>query len=290
MAKYLKILAAILVVYVLVSGGLAWYATSTYRPGAQADQGTIGFKVEEVQFKTSDAVTLRGWWVDGYDGAPVIAIFHGHRATRMDSMPLARALLLSGYNMLLLDMRGCGKSDGNCQTYGVKEAFDVAASVKYLTEVRGFTRNRIGIAAFGTGASATILARDFVQDIGAIALLAPYTTLPTTLDHGCRNLAGFGVSGVGLVFMEFMKMRIGQSPSLVRPIDRIAQLAPTPLLIVGAEEDKAAPPMDIRELFQKAKEPKELYTVPKATRERLTDLNGSDLKMKLIEFFDGYLR
>jgi alpha-beta hydrolase superfamily lysophospholipase len=291
MSKYIKIFVALFLIYALASAAFAWYTTAPYRPSHQANSDKIGIPVEDVQVKASDGMTLRGWYSEGLDTGPAIAIFHGHRATRMEGIPIARALLLGGSSVLLMDFRGCGLSDGSTQHLGAKESLDIDAAVKYLHEKKGFPKRRIGIVAVGTGASAAILAKNTVRDLGAAVLIAPYATLNGSLDHSCRSIAaGLGVNGIGALFLAFVKVRIGQSTSAVRPLDGIAALAPCPVFLVGAANDKDSPPDEIQLMYTKAGEPKEMFIVPAAGRERLTDLNSSDLRKKLTDFFDTYMR
>lgn len=290
MGKYLKILAVLFVLYVLASAASAWYATAPYRPSHQANADRIGFPVEEVQFRTADGVTLRGWYSEVLESGPVVAIFHGHRATRMEGIALARALLVGGDNVLMMDLRGCGQSDGTAQHLGAKEALDVEASIRFLQEVKGYPRKQIGVLGIGSGASAAILARGSVRDVGGAVLMAPYVSLRADLDRGCKKLGGFGLDGIGLLFLEFVKMRIGQSANAVRPVDAIGDLSPCPVLLVGAALDPMSPPEEIQLLYSKARDPREMVVVPGITRERLTDLNGSDLRKRMMEFFDACLR
>jgi len=287
MSKYIKILVVLLLVYALTSAAFAWYTTAPYRPSHQANSDKVGFPTEDVQVKAADGVTLRGWYTEGTDTGPAIAIFHGHRATRMDAVPIARTLLLGGFSILMMDFRGCGLSDGSTQHLGAKEALDVDAAVKFLNEKKSFPMKRIGVVGIGTGASAVILAKS-TRELGAAVLISPYATLRGNLDHSCKNLAGIGVDSLGLLFLEFVKLRIGQNPSSIRPLDRIAELAPCPVFLVGGANDKDVPPAEVQTLYTRANDPKDVFIVPAATRERLIDLPGSDLRKKLTDFLDQF--
>ena len=290
MKKFLKAVAAVLALYVVASVLLGWYVTRSYKPSAPRDRGSMGFEVQEVELKASDGAKIRAWYAPGPGGSPAIALFHGYRESRAEMIPIARALNIAGYDLLLPDFRGCGESEGDGPTFGVREALDVTASVKFLQDDRSHLARRVGVLGIGTGASAVILANETVKECGAAALLAPYDALDATLDRRAHAKAGIGVMPLGFLAAEVVARKVGRPLSSVRPIDLIARLYPCPILIVGADKDPITPRTEIQALFDRAREPKEMYVVDNVPRERLTDLYQSLLRGKLVEFFDQTLR
>ncbi len=290
MWKLLKALAALGLVFALLSGGTAWYVTATHKPTLERDSSTAGIAVEDVEFPSSDGTMLRGWYAPGSPGSPAVAIFHGHHGTRADGLPIARALSLLGYDLLLVDLRGCGASGGTLQTLGVKEALDVAAGYRFLRDSRPHSPRRIGLLGIGTGASAVILAHEAIRECGAVALLGPYASLEGAIDRRMKQRAGIGLEPAGLLVAEMIRMRIGSAPATVRPVDAVGKLAPCPVLFVGAGNDGTTPPLEIQELYERSLEPKELFIAPGIARERLLDLSGSHIGQKLKDFFEENLR
>jgi len=289
MWKLSKFLFATLVLYAAVSALGVWWATKPYKPSLQADPATLGFPVEEVEIKSTDGVTLRGWYGRPVDSQAVVVLFHGHRATRSQGLAIARTFVSTGYSVLMVDFRGCGKSDGSTQTFGVKESEDVNSVLRYLKEQKHGLR-RIGIVGIGTGASAVILAHEQASQCAAIALLGPYSALDRTIGNRMRARLGASLHPLDTAFEWMLRYRIGRPLESVRPIDLIGKLAPAPVLLAGAMRDSRTPPDEIQELFERAAEPKDLYLAQDITRERLIDLNESLLRPKLVTFFDAELR
>lgn len=290
MAKLLKILLAVLACYAIVSGLAAWYLTGTYRPDKTRDKSTVGLDVTDVNFLASDGVRLRGWYAGGQAGAPSIALFHGYNGSRSELLPVARALNLAGYELLLMDMRACGESEGTKQSFGVHEALDVAAAVRFLKDTRKMHARQIGVLGLGTGASAVALAHETVKECGAAVLMAPYATLDGAFDRRLKSKAAVGMMPFGTLASALISRRIGVSPSSVRPIDKMPLLHPCATLIVGAGSDSTSPSDELQSMFSRAKEPKELYIAPGVSRLRLVDLNGSHLRSRIVDFFDEALR
>ncbi|MFN0205719.1 MAG: alpha/beta hydrolase [Planctomycetota bacterium] len=290
MKKFLKAMLAIFFVYALASAAAGFWATSQFKPSLPFNMAALGFNVEDVEIKTSDGVTLRGWYSEGPQGAPAIVLLHGFHATRTDCLTLARALTLPGYTLLLLDMRASGKSDGHVQTLGVKEKFDVEAALHYMKNVKQHSPRHTGIVAYGTSASAAIFAYNSVNQLGAAVLLAPYSGLDAAINARLGSYVGPNGPWMGAIVKEVVSLRVGKRVISIKPEQDIAKLAPCPVLLVGAGNDTKTPPADVQNLYDKAADPKEIYIVPGVSRDRLTDLNGSDLRKRIIDFFDDHLK
>ena len=85
----------------------------------------LGTPHEEVEFTTSDGLTLKGWYIRSRNGAAVIS-FPGRAASQERAKLLAR----HGYGVLLFDRRGEGESDGDPNLFGWQGERDVHAAVE----------------------------------------------------------------------------------------------------------------------------------------------------------------
>jgi fermentation-respiration switch protein FrsA (DUF1100 family) len=69
------------------------------------------------------------------EGAPLKIIFHGWRSTYLrDCGGGAVMAWKAGYNLLLVDQRALGKSEGRTITFGIKEKYDCLSWVNYSIE------------------------------------------------------------------------------------------------------------------------------------------------------------
>ena len=64
-------------------------------------------------------------------------------------------------------------------------------------------------------------------------------------------------NAVGTIPLEFIDETLSFHPEWV-----VAQIAPRPLLLIAAGDDRLVPPEDCRSLFEHAKEPKKLVVLP----------------------------
>lgn len=93
-----------------------------------------GFPVETIQLRTENDLTIHGWYstVDRAKGC--VILLHGVSVNKSYLIDEADAFRQLGYNVLMIDFRGHGLSQGNTSTFGndetaeVKAAFDFAKS------------------------------------------------------------------------------------------------------------------------------------------------------------------
>src|SRR5207247_6728192 len=99
----------------------------------------LGGAYENVNFTTSDGLSLRGWYVPSKNHAAVIAA-----PGRAGAQKPARVLIRHGYGVLVFDRRGEGESDGDPNAFGWVADRDLNAAVAFLQSRADVDRNRIG--------------------------------------------------------------------------------------------------------------------------------------------------
>ena len=84
---------------------------------------------------------------------PAILFVHGWTGDQENSFQYAKALTTLGYICLLFDMRGHGKSEGNIETFTIKDFFDdVLAAYEFLLNVNGVDEKNISVVGSSFGA------------------------------------------------------------------------------------------------------------------------------------------
>ena len=112
----------LLAVGVVLAAGVVLLPTSiayvvTHAARAEVPRTELGTAFEDVQFRTSDGLLLKGWYIPSKNGAAVIA-FPG----RSGPQKQARMLASHGYGVLLFDRRGEGESEGDPNAFGWGES------------------------------------------------------------------------------------------------------------------------------------------------------------------------
>jgi len=90
---------------------------------------------EEVSIRSHDGLKLTGSYYHTKEGAPLAICFHGYKSSFLADFCGGSELILSqGHNLLMIDQRAHGRSEGKTITFGIQERKDLAAWVDYAVE------------------------------------------------------------------------------------------------------------------------------------------------------------
>jgi fermentation-respiration switch protein FrsA (DUF1100 family) len=76
---------------------------------------------------------------------------------------------------------------------------------------------------------------------------------------------------------------------LRQPIERVAEISPRGLLLVAPQEDRLVSWTQSREMYQRAREPKELFVVPGAAHSEAREVAGFEYERRVLGFLDRHL-
>ena len=213
----------------------AWACTHPPRSHVTAADEAAARKelpgLEAASFRTSDGLTLRGWFAGGSNGAAIVFV-HGGGNNRTALLPEAELLVHHGYSALVYDTRASGESDGELMTGGDREKYDLAAAIDYVSSRPGVDPGRIGVVGFSIGASTAALEAATDRRARAVVLYATWSSMRDELKSSSGR---FGPLTWGPLL--FGLRREGVDVDAVDPIDHVAEIAPRPLLMVAGTED-----------------------------------------------------
>lgn len=104
---------------------------------------------EEIEFRSADGTSLRGWWIPAKSLTPgrspsgrgekctrTLIICHGIAANRSMVLPFVEVGDWLDANVMMFDLRGHGESGGRSVTLGYKEKDDVLAAIAWVRRER----------------------------------------------------------------------------------------------------------------------------------------------------------
>ena len=95
----------------------------------------LAIPYEDVWITSDDGLRLHGKCYTSTPDAPVQIMFHGYKSgAERDFCGGLQVAVRGGFNVLLVDQRAHGKSEGKCLTFGVKEHHDCLAWIDYAIE------------------------------------------------------------------------------------------------------------------------------------------------------------
>lgn len=257
--RTLGVIGVLVGVWIAGSFGMEQWALHPPRWSIGPAPSAQGWAYENVAFKDSAGLTLRGWWIPGTTHKTVVMV-HGWTSSRQEPMGRSAYLHAAGYNLLLFDLRGHGQSDGNYTTIGWQEPDDVRAAVTYAR-----SRDAGPIALLGYSMGASTVVEEAAKDPRVSAVIE---------DSGFDTLANaFGVYFTRMTMLpsvpfDQLVITLGQLDlhfklSAVRPVDAAAQLR-TPVLAIIGTADRTVPPVEGMDLFHAFAGPKQLLVIPGA--------------------------
>lgn len=123
-----------------------------------------------------------------------ILVLHGIVARGVWMMKTAKKLAESNYRVVLVDLRGHGRSTGKYLTYGLQEAKDLSQVINVLEE-RRLVVGKLGVYGVSYGATTSIHLAGLDHRINAVVAVAPFSTMRDEVPHFSRVLApGLGIA------------------------------------------------------------------------------------------------
>lgn len=203
-----------------------------------------GYKFEDVAFTASDGVKIHGWWIPAKtkSAKSTVVYSHGNAGSLPHHFVFVYWLVDAGYNVMMYDYRGYGKSEGEISKKGIVE--DVKAAFTY-TSGREDVDGVISIGHSLGGA----------KSIAALAELAP------------KNLKAVVVDSTFASYKDMAERVAGPRARKVvsdtfEPYVYVKNLpADTPFLVVHGSDDETIPFAQAERLLEAANPPKQLMRV-----------------------------
>ena len=235
---------------------------------------------QDVSFRSSEAV-LYGWLLPTRNGAAV-ALFHGAGGNRASLAAEARALHEAGFGVLLAELPGHGRSEGQI-TWGNAEEHAISAALEFLSRQAGVDAGRVGALGFSLGGYvlARVAARD--QRIRATVLASTPSDLSARIRHTHQRWGSFGATFARMAFL-----RAGTDPDADLAQDFIGRIAPRAVMIITSEQDDLVPQSMAQKLYSEAGEPKTLLVIPGKGHGGYSERSPL-YATKLVEFFSREL-
>lgn len=201
----------------------------------------LGIPYERLALTTPDGTNIISWLLVHEDAKtrPYVMYFHGNGSNLPGYLALCTVLYELGANVLMLEYRGYGESDGRPSEPGLyqdaKTAYDALLA-------RGVSPEQIVLYGFSLGTGvATYLASQV--EVAGVMLEAPFTSLPAAAR-----------AAYGPLTPTFLMRNRFDSLARVGDID-------APLMVMHAPGDRVIPFAQGKQLYDAANEPKTFVTL-----------------------------
>lgn len=234
-----------------------------------------GLKEEDVYFKTKDGFKLHGWFFNPKGVAKpkgTIVYSHGNSGAVGYHLFFVAWMIEAGYQVLLYDYRGFGKSEGEPTREGLIE--DVRAAFAYVKTRKDVDAKRL-ISwghSLGGAKSFAALGGERVKGLRAAVSYAGFASYQDM----ARRVAG--EVGAGLV-NDRLSAR-----------DYVGGLSPAHVLVIHGDEDVVVPVEQAEILFRNAKEPKTFFRIEGGGHTTALYRNEGEYRQKVLGWLEKALR
>lgn len=250
--------------------------------------GKLSF--QRIFIEARDGITLAGKYYHVKDGAPLILFFHGYHGSALrDGNGILLYAHKAGYNVLLADQRGHGKSGGKCITFGIKERYDCMDWIRYANRRFGDT-TPIVLTGISMGASTVLMTSDLGLPANVKGIMAdcPYSAPKEILKEVMKQMK-FPVN------VTYTAVRLGAKIFGGFDIEEHSALEAMkncriPLLFIHGDEDYFVPSKMSQECFDACiSEDKKLVFVEGAAHGMSYCVDGELYEKEMAEFLEKIL-
>jgi hypothetical protein len=273
-------LASLLVAFFVVFP-LLFAVGATHKPRRSVEPADLGRPYESVSLETSDGLRLAGWYVPSRNGAAVIA-FPG----RSGPVPHARMLVRHGYGVLLLDMRGNGRSEGRANVFGWGTERDLDAALDYLSRRHDVRRGAIG--GLGLSVGGEQLLEKAASDERLAAVVSEGAGYRTLHEYVREDGLATKVTTPQAALL-YGAIRVLSPEPYPEPLDRLVpRIAPRAIMLVEAGHGQGGETLNPL-YFERAGEPKTHWFIPEAGHTGGLDARPAEYERRVVGFFDRHL-
>jgi len=230
---------------------------------------------EDVVFPAQDGVVLHGWFFRARDRAFCTVLhLHGNAGNVTGHFGHVAWLADCGFQVLCFDYRGYGRSAGRINRAG--SIADAHGALDYLLGRPDVDPGRVVVMGQSLGGTIGIVLTAQRSEIRGIVTDGAF-------DH-YRHIAAHHIRHSPL-----LRLAAWWVPRLMsdthNPIDCVEQISPRPILILHGTADTVVPVKMARNLYARAREPKELWLIEGADHYEALDERADEVRPRLVSFF-----
>jgi fermentation-respiration switch protein FrsA (DUF1100 family) len=191
----------------------------------------FGLKAEDVRLTASDGTRLHGWFLPAAGPAKgTVLHLHGNAANVSNHLPLVAWMPARGFNVLMLDYRGFGQSEGKPTLDGIVE--DALAALGYLRTRAGVDRDRIVV--FGQSLGGATALRMLARDAAGVRLAIIDSSFPSY-----RGIARDATAGSAMA--PLVALAASALPSPDKDPEAALKSIRMPLIFIHGTRDSVIP-------------------------------------------------
>lgn len=255
------------------------------------EEGKAWCRAQEMQecwTKSADGLSLHALYLPARDARRFVILCHGYKGSSFGDFAYTAEFLHENHcNLLFIDQRCCGKSEGEYITFGAKEQYDVRSWAYYVAK-RNPGKLPIYLYGESMGATAVLMAsghklprevKGLIADCGFGSMRAELTNIAANWFH--LHWVGLLLLRVDLFCRLFGGFRMADADTAeAMKTNRL------PVLFFHGEKDTYVSAVNTFCNYERCRAQKELVIVPEARHLCSPYEQPEFYRKKLIRFFE----
>lgn len=257
-----------------------------------ADQGKKWFEsmpYQDIYLSSYDELGLHGYYLKNKNAKRSVLCSHGYRSTGLfDFGAIARFYYEHDSNVLIIDQRSHGKSEGEYITFGVKERFDIVTWAEWIDQ-KNDKKLPIYMNGLSMGTSAVLMSLDqeLPNNIKGIIADCGFTSPADIIKSVAENLFSISVQPIIYGLNKMCLQKADFSIYEVSTLD-VLKHNDIPVLFIHGDDDNFVPQKMTIENYNACSSPKKLIKVKGAMHAMSYMTDEENYSKELLQFFQQF--
>lgn len=243
----------------------------------------------QVQVTSKDGLQLSGYVLELFpESRRWMIIVHGYTVSLLVSTQYIDMFQKAGFNILLIDQRRHGSSEGKFTTYGYQEKYDVQTWVHWILENYG-ENSVVGLHGQSLGGGTVLEYLSIAHpNVKFVIADCPYSDLTELMRHQISKLNKLPAAPLLPLVNKLLQRKAGFRLDQVSPLKAVEQ-SKLPVLFIHGTEDNYVPTYMSRDLYRHKPEPKKLLLVEGAVHANAYSVNPKRYAEEVRSFIEKAL-
>jgi len=251
-------------------GNTLFYLPTRDEPATPA---SWGYRYRQVAINSRDGTRLNGWWIESRI-QPVrgtVVFSHGNAGSMGYHLGFVMWLAKAGYDVLVYDYRGYGRSGGQIERKGMVE--DVRAALSYAGN--NGRRSKLPVISYGHSLGGA-------KSVAAIAEGRTPNLQAVITDAAFASYREMALIIGGRLAADLVSDELS-------PVEGIARISPLPLLVIHGKRDPVVPFSQGLKLFKAAEQPKTMFEVGEGSHGDCLSRDQGAYRKRMLEWLGDQL-
>lgn len=240
---------------------------------------------EEIYIDSHEGLRLHGIWFPNEGSEKSVILSHGYTVNLYSSVKYMKMFMDRGFNVLLIDHRFHGLSEGNYCSMGHKEKMDQVKWVNWIEDKVG-RDTIIGTHGESMGAATALLHGAIDDRINFIIADCAYQNVSDQFRY--RLKVEYKMPAFPLLYLGnfFNKLRTGAFYKEISPLKAVKEIK-APVLFIHGNSDNYTKPSNSINLHKSKNGAGFIYLVPGAEHAGSYNTNPEDYQKVLFRFLEN---